>query len=124
MLDKLGDKSLVVIKDGNVIFESDKDRLRPIVMCINEKDIEGAIVLDKVVGLAAAKLLKYAKVKKIYAKVASKSAVKYLNEKIEAEKIVDNIMNDDQTEVCPMEKLAEKLDGKELFDKLNKCFLG
>ncbi|MBD3355489.1 DUF1893 domain-containing protein [Candidatus Woesearchaeota archaeon] len=120
MLDKLRDRSLVVIKDGNIIFESDKDRLRPIIMCINKQDIRGSIVLDKVVGLAAAKLFAFAKVKKVYAKIASKAAVNYLGGNIRAQKIVDNVMNDDMTEICPMERLAEKIDSKELFEKLNK----
>ncbi|MBW2978302.1 DUF1893 domain-containing protein [Candidatus Woesearchaeota archaeon] len=125
MIDKLGNNSLIVIKDGNIIFKSEKDRLRPIVICINEnkEKMIGSIVVDKVVGLAAAKLLVFAKVKEIYALLASKKAADYINDKcikFQAEKIVENILNDDKSEICPMEKLAEELSEEELFAKLNK----
>lgn len=120
MIEKLGNKSLVVLKNGIVIFESDKERLRPVVDCMNHNDMGGSVVIDKVVGLAAAKLFDFAEVKKVYAVTASKRAVEYLSERIMAEKVVERIMNDDKTEICPMERLAEKLTGKELFEKLNK----
>jgi len=119
MIDKLGNKSLVVLKEGEVIFESEHPRLRPIIECINAHNIEGCTVLDKVIGLAAAKLLDYAKVKEIYTKVASKSALSFLNT-IHTEKVVDMIMNDNKDEQCPMEKFAKTLSGAELFEKLNK----
>jgi hypothetical protein len=122
MLEKLGNDSLVVIKDGNVIFRSGEGMLSPIIACINKhrEAMEGSVVIDKVVGLGAAKLLVFAKAREIYAKIASRTAVDLLKGKIEAEKIVDMIMNDNGDEQCPMEKLAEKLTGKELFEKLNK----
>ena len=122
MLEKLGNKSLVVIKQGKVIFESEHGRLRPIVECIknNKEAMEGSVVIDKIVGLAAAKLLVFAKVGEIYSKIASRTAVDYLEGRIHAEKVVEMIMNDNSDEQCPMEKLAEKMEGKELFEKLNK----
>ncbi|MBW2966789.1 DUF1893 domain-containing protein [Candidatus Woesearchaeota archaeon] len=125
MLEKLGNNSLIVIKDGNIIFKSDKDRLKPIIMCINENKgkMIDSIVIDKIVGLAAAKLFVYARVKEIYALVASKSAFDYLigkDIKFDTEKIIDEILNDSKTEICPMEKLAQELSEEELFEKLNK----
>jgi len=119
MIDSLGSKSLVVLKDEKVLFESEHDRLRPIIECINTNNIEGCTVIDKVVGLAAAKLLEFAKVKEIYAKVASKNAIEF-SKIINAEKIVDIILNETGDEQCPMEKLAQKLTGEQLFEKLNK----
>lgn len=125
MIEKLGNNSLVVIKNGKIIFSSDKDRLRPIIICINQNKLamQNSIILDKVIGLAAAKLLVYAKVKEIYSLVASRSAVSYLSENgisIKAEKVVDKILNNDKSDLCPMEKLAETMTEKELFEKLNK----
>ena len=125
MLEKLGDNSLVVIKDEKIIFSSGQDRLRPVIMCIakHKKEMQGAIVIDKVVGLAAAKLFVFARVDEIYSKIMSRVAVIYLtgmNIKFEPEKIVDKILNDDKSDICPMERLAESLSGKELFGKLNK----
>ena len=119
MIEKLGNNSLVVIKDGNVIFSSSEGMLSPIIACINKhkNEMEDSIAIDKVVGLAAAKLLTYAKVKEIHAKIASKPAVNYLKT-INAENIVEKIMNTSQQ--CPMEKLAETLTGEQLFEKLNK----
>ena len=125
MIDKLGNNSLIVIKEGEIIFKSDKDRLRPIIICINEnkEKMVDSIVIDKVVGLAAAKLFVYAKVKEIYTLLASKKTADYLNDKnikFQAKKIVENILNNDKSEICPMEKLAEELNEEELFAKLNK----
>ena len=123
MFEKLENNSLVVIKDGKIIFKSDKDRLRPIILCINQnkKEMFDSIVIDKIVGLAAAKLFVYAKVKEIYSLVASKSAENYLknnNIRFQAKKLIENILNDDKSDICPMEKLAENLTEEELFKKL------
>lgn len=125
MFEKLENNSLVVIKDGKVIFKSDKDRLRPIILCINQnkEEMVGSIVIDKIVGLAAAKLFVYAKVKEIYALVASKSAEDYLKNKnigLQTKKLIKNILNDDKSDICPMEKLAKELTEEELFEKLNQ----
>ena len=125
MLEKLGNNSLVVIKDENTIFKSEEHRLIPIVNCINENKevMNGAVVIDKRVGLAAAKLFAFAGVKEIHTTVASKSAFDYLigrDIKLEAEKLVDNILNDSHSDICPMEKLANELSEEELFAKLNK----
>jgi len=125
MIEKLGNNSLIVIKNGKIIFKSEKDRLRPVVICINDyrEEMAGSIVIDKIVGLAVAKLFIFAEVKEIYALIASKKAVDYLSGKkikFEAGKIVEKILNDNQSEICPMEELAEKLSEEELFAKLNK----
>lgn len=125
MLEKLRNKSLIVIKDGNTIFESEEHRLLPIVKCINEnkENMKEAVVIDKRVGLAAAKLFALAEVKEIHTLVASTSAFDYLigrDIKLEAEKLVDNILNDSHSDICPMEKLAQELSGEELLEKLNK----
>jgi len=125
MLENLGNNSLVVIKDGNTIFKSEEHRLIPIVNCINENKemMSGAVVIDKRVGLAAAKLFAFAKVKEIYTLVASKSAFDYLigrDIKLEAERLVENILNDSHSDICPIEKLALELNEEELFEKLNK----
>jgi len=125
MLEKLGSNSLVVIKDENIIFESDEHRLIPVIKCINEhkEAMRDSVIIDKRIGLAAAKLFVFAKVKEIYTLIASKSAFDYLigrDIKIEAEKLVDNLLNDSQSDICPMEKLALELSEEELFEKLNK----
>jgi len=123
MFEKLGNNSLIVIKNGNIIFQSDKDRLRPIILCINQnkKEMVDSIVIDKIVGLAAAKLFAFAKVKEIYALVASKSAEDYLknnNIKFQSKEIINNILNNDKSDICPMEKLAKDLTEEKLFEML------
>ncbi len=125
MLEKLGNNSLVVIKDGNIIFKSDEDRLKPIIKCINEckEEMKDSIVIDKKVGLAAAKLFVLVKVKEIYTLIASKLAFDYLvgrDIKFETEKLINQILNDSKSDICPMEKLAQELNEEELFEKLNK----
>ena len=87
----------------------------------HNQDMMGSIAIDKIVGLAAAKLFVLSKVSEIYAKVASKSAFDYISDKdvkFAAQKMVDNIMNDSNSEICPMEKLASRLTEQELLDQL------
>ncbi|MCX6818916.1 MAG: DUF1893 domain-containing protein [Candidatus Aenigmarchaeota archaeon] len=111
--------SLVVEKNGKVIFKSKEQKLLPLVKCIKELDISGAKVFDKIVGVAAARLLAYAGVKEVHAGIASKKAAEIFKNngiKINATEIVDHILSDTGN-ICKFEKLSMKFRSNEKFFK-------
>ncbi len=113
------DFSLVLIKNKKVIYSSKESGLKPLVECVNKFKLKNCVLYDKVVGLAAARLIVYSKmISNVITPVCSKQAKELLTKnkiKIEAEQIVDNID-------CPMEKMAIETEDNELFFKelLNK----
>ena len=120
--------SLELLHNGKRVYTSDKSGLRPLVWCIIEcKDKYGSCTLyDKVVGLAAARLIAYsAMISKVITPLASKLAEEHLRTnkiKIDAGKVVDNILTKDRSDICPMEQRAMKMDNKAFFLELKKIF--
>jgi ribosomal protein L23 len=113
--------SFALIKNNKIFYKSQGRGLKPLVFCLRKysakggvaadekKEMRGAMIYDKIVGLAAAMLLASAKVKKIQTLIISQRAKKYLvKNRIEViyEKEVKNIMNENKTDLCGMEKLA------------------
>lgn len=118
-LDELG-LSLRVEKDGEIICESRDAMLKPLFACLarQREHMRGAVVIDKVVGRAAALLMILARVGQVITPVASESAKKLLDAAgipLFAHKIIPVIMNRDRTDLCPMEKMANEFDSPEEF---------
>lgn len=116
--------SLVLVKDNKVIFRSQESNLKPLIKCIkvmkNKKD---CILYDKVIGLAAAKLIVYSKfISSVITEVISQSGADYLksnNIDFETKRTVDNILNSNKTAICPMELKAQEIkEEKEFFGYL------
>ena len=100
-------KNLLVGKKG--IYTSEKRGAAPIIEKIDTDPdfFKGASAADRVIGKAAAMLLEKYGVLEIYAKVTSKYAVAYLNDKktvLTYDIKVDHIINRSGTGMCPMEK--------------------
>lgn len=105
--------SIWVEKDGKTIFQSHESMLKPLYDCLNEypNEMKGAIVIDKIVGLAAAYLCILGKVNKVITPVASETAKDILEQykiTLYASEIIPYIINRDKTGMCPMEKMALK----------------
>lgn len=121
---ELNNLSVQVEKNKEIIFQSSAPMLRPLFDCLNEKKIEmhGATVIDKIVGLAAAYLCVLGNVSKVVTPVASESAKKMLAQhKIDlfASKVISEIRNHENTDQCPMEKLALSCRSpQEFYEKL------
>ena len=86
--------------------------IAPIKEAIAEKGdiLRGAIVADKVVGKAAAKLHAQAGVRKVVAPVVSDPAKRYLESRgiiVEAGEVVPMILNRERTGQCPMDAATE-----------------
>jgi len=116
--------SLLIYKGKKIIFASREKRIKPLFHCIKEKSIQGCSAIDKIVGEAAALLFIYAKIKQVHAVTISKGALVLLQKnkiKVTYDNLVDNILNEDKTDLCPMEKLAKKIkDPEKFFEELKK----
>jgi hypothetical protein len=120
--------SIQIEKDGEIIFESAEPMLRPLYHCITEKLelMKGAVVVDKIVGRAAALLCVLGKVSEVYTPLASETAVALLTKngiRIEAKKVISQIMNRDNSGPCPMEKMASAFESPvEFYNKLKEIY--
>ncbi|MCR4662633.1 MAG: DUF1893 domain-containing protein [Endomicrobiaceae bacterium] len=103
---KLGNHSLLVYKDGNITFQDEKG-IQPLLIQIKNKGLKNAIVIDKIVGKAAALLMVYGKVKQVHTNIIAKDAIKVFEKyKIEYSymELVDHIQNMKKDGLCPMEQ--------------------
>lgn len=122
------DYSIVLVKENEIVNTSRKNGLLPILdLYNNDKSIlENAIVADKVIGKAAALILKEANIKELYAELISENAIELLdktNIKYKYNKKVREIRNRDNTDICPMEELAlESNNADELIEKIKEKF--
>ena len=119
--------SLVVVRKGQVIFETKSQGINGFLQAIEklgEKLFE-ASVGDKVVGVAAAMLCSYAGVSSVFALTVSEEGRRVLednNVAYQFEKKVPNILNRDKKDVCPFEKMAiGSRNPEEAYAKLRSC---
>jgi len=118
------DLTLVIVKEGKVLFETSSPGIRGFLSAIEElgENLLGASVADKIAGRAVALLCVYSHVNEIFAVVLSEEALKVLKEhnvKYEYENLVSNILNAKGTDTCPFEKYALTIrDPTEAYEKL------
>jgi hypothetical protein len=103
--------SLVIVKNGKVIFETSKQGITGFLQAIEKQDknLVGSSAADKIVGVAAAMLCVYAGLSSMFALTISEAGIKVLEDNnIDCgfERKVLNILNRNKTDVCPFEKLA------------------
>ena len=105
------DLSLVIVKNGKVIFETSMQGITGFLQAIEKqnKNLLAASAADKIVGVAAAMLFVYAGLSSIFALTISEAGIKVLEDNNVAcvfDRKVLNILNRSKTDVCPFEKLA------------------
>jgi hypothetical protein len=104
--------TLELVSGGIVVCASYDSGLRPLFDCINKTKgkYPGSSLHDKVVGLAAARLIVHSgTIKRVVTPLASQPAADYLREKnieLSATQIVPNILRQDGGGLCPMEEKA------------------
>lgn len=104
--------TFVAMKDGQIIYRSKKEGLRPLVFCLKNKKglLKNAAVYDKIVGRAAACLMIYGQIKSVMTPVISRSALKEFqkyNIPVQYLKTTSKITNRKGDDLCPMEKLSK-----------------
>jgi len=103
------------------VFTSAEKGLRPLVewLEIYRGKYQGCLLHDKVVGLAAAKLIVYSGlISEVVTGVTSAPAKYFLLDHgipIDADLLVDNIMTRDGTAICPGEVIALETDDRDEF---------
>ncbi len=121
--------SLIIIRNGKLLFQSKEKGLHPLLRVIEDKKekIEGGSLADKIIGRAAAMLIVYGGIREVYTPLLSNSASPILEEagiNCQFEKSVPAILNEDKTQICPMEKLSQRFTSPcELFEALKERLL-
>jgi len=107
-----GKLSLMVVQGGSVVYSSRGDGLSPLIDAVDSGKgyLRDALVIDRVVGRAAALLICYGKSKHIFADLMSETALQILDAcglDYDYEQLVPHILNEDSTGLCPFEMLVE-----------------
>ena len=105
--------SVVVARNGVIVGEETGRGIGPLLKLFDERKLVDAIVVDKVIGRAAAAICAEGGAKKVFASLAGKGAAELLAAHeiaFAAEKTVDKILNHAKKDVCPMEKAVSGLD--------------
>jgi hypothetical protein len=103
--------TLWVYSRDKLIFQSSKEGLVPLLDYIHNfvPHTKGVVVFDRVVGNAAALLLKEALCTEVYSFLGSELAIQSLDGfgiKYYFSKVVTRILNNLGNDICPMEKLS------------------
>lgn len=111
--------SLALIHDGRIAHSSRGRGILPLIACLEtyRARYRDCILHDKVIGLAAAKLVVYSgSISAVVTEVASAAARDFLEEKgitLTAGTIAANILTADRSAVCPGEIIAQGADDYE-----------
>ena len=108
--------SVVVARNGVIVAVEEGRGIGPLVKLLDEMKLQGAIVVDKVIGRAAAAICAQGGAKKVFATLAGKGAAELLEKRgvtFTAEKTVDRILNHEQKDSCPMEKAVDGIEDPE-----------
>lgn len=111
------DITCTVIKE-NKVYQSELKGIRPLMNWLTQQPevLKDSYVIDKVVGKASALLLIYGGVSRIHGKTMSKTAeeiLKHYQVEHSYDELVDYIINNDGTDMCPMEKKVINIDSPE-----------
>jgi len=120
--------TLVIMKEGETIFESTCRGISGFLEAIERHGdcLRGSSLADRIAGRAVALLSVYVDAKAIYATILSRRGKEILDRHLvyyEHARLVDSIMDSERTELCPFEKLVEKvLDPVEAYEKLKELY--
>jgi hypothetical protein len=112
--------SLYVEREGTVTYVSDRAGLRPLLRGVTDFPgcFDGAVVVDRVVGLAAAYLLIHGKVKRVITPLVTEDGATALEDagvQVDATQRVERLLDDRRHDLCPMEAMARQSGGFALF---------
>ncbi len=103
------DDIVCVLSKGDVLLTSNLKGVRPWIKWLRECPdvLQDAVVVDKVVGKAAAMLMAVAKIKRLYTPMISENALQFLSDTsidFSYDKTVPFIVNNERNGMCPMEQ--------------------
>lgn len=108
---KEGNLSLVVVKHGKIIFETESSGLKGFLQVIEllGRELVESSVADKIMGRAAALLSVFSCVSAVFAVTISEEGIKVLEDNnipYQFERCVPSILNSKGNGTCPFEKLT------------------
>ena len=109
---KDGKYTLIVLKNNKVIFKSNNSGLKDLLFASEKGILEDAIIYDKLIGLAAAKIAVFSKAKELHTPLASELAAVFCQSRevpLAAEKIVEKIYDSQNKNGCYFEKMAKTI---------------
>lgn len=113
MKDLLGKGERCVLAKGGVIFAKSSERgVKPLVDFLKSGKLKGALVVDKVIGKAAAALCVVGGARKVHGLVMTDAAKALLlahGVEASADKMAERILNRSKTGLCPMETRVKDL---------------
>lgn len=122
---------LVIAKGRDIIYRGRGEGIRPLINAIDTiglNDLSGAILADRVVGLAASYLAIYAEFSEVHGLIVSRSAASFLESKgitLYWMEMVDAILDRSRSSLCPFEKLAlEASNPREFYLNLRSRMYG
>lgn len=109
------ENSLMIYKEGELIFESDLKGIRPHLKAINElgSELEGTLMVDKILGRAAVFLLIYSKAAEAITAVLSTPGKQVLDKyglKYSYREEVPHIKMENGVIYCPFERMVQGID--------------
>ncbi len=123
------DDIVCVVSKGDQVLTSNLKGIRPWIKWLRENPelLEDAVVVDKVVGKAAAMLMIVSKIKSLYTPVMSETALQYLSSQnidFSYDRTVVYIKNNEKNGLCPMEQTVIDVDDAQqgyllLLDKIS-----
>ena len=101
--------TFVVIRNNQIIYHDKGNGVRPIMKVLdsNPEILKDAIIVDKIIGKAAAMMLSMGKSVRVHGNLMSQAAVEYLERKgIEHsyERCINVISNRTGDGICPLER--------------------
>ena len=108
--------NLIVFKDDEVLFSSDRRGVSPLIEVIDKfgkEKLSGVVTSDRIVGKAAVLLNAYMGSSEMYALVMSEKAMKIAEEyeiPYTRRETAEYIINRDGTGMCPFEQLVSKIE--------------
>lgn len=102
----------VVIKDGKILNVELGRGVRPVIALYEQGLLQDAVVVDKIIGKAAAMVMVLGGVKSCYGLTMSRAALEFLQEKgvrVEYGTLTDHIINRKGDGICPMEQTVATL---------------
>ena len=110
----LGENNLVVIKGNNLYSYNERGIKSLIEILKTDKDfLKDSIVIDKLIGKAAASLLSYGQVKEVYTLLISEQAIPVFKKQHIHFEYIDKcpyIIRRDGKGMCPMEETVQDIE--------------
>ncbi len=106
--------TLAIVKNGRLLYSTKNSKISGFLEAIDKLGVqlEGASLADRVAGRAVALLSAYVKIREVYASVVSRRALSVFKQyKIITSwnELVDNVLDEKKSGVCPFEKAAAEL---------------